>query len=105
MSPVESAPVSPSLRRASSTTSARAKASRIQGNRRRTGVCLVRLQGRLAPGRRAPLDLGDDARALGVGHLRPAHDLVEAAAATQAQGGGWTESADAVAGGFDQIGR
>jgi hypothetical protein len=81
MSPVESAPVSPSLWRASSTTSARAKASRIQGNRRRTGVRLVRLQGRLAPGRRAPLDLGDDARALGVGHLRPAHDLVEAAAA------------------------
>jgi hypothetical protein len=45
--------------------------------------------------------LGDDPGTLGVGHLGPARDLVEAAAATEAVAGRRIEGTYAIAGAFD----
>src|ERR1700704_4849386 len=100
MSSAESAPVTPALWRANSTISARASARTIQGNRRRTGLSLELYGGR-APGLQAPVEIRHQALALGVGHLRPARDLGEAAAAPQADTRCGVERADTVAGAFD----
>src|SRR5712671_3868392 len=100
MSSAESAPVTPALWRANSTISARASARTIQGNRRRTGLSLE-LYGGGAPGLQAPVEIGRQAFALGVGHLRPSRDLGEAAPASQADARCGVERADAVAGAFD----
>jgi hypothetical protein len=49
----------------------------------------------------AARELGDEARALGVGHLSPAGDFREAAPAAEAEPGDGVERADARAGAFD----
>src|SRR5215468_12733287 len=83
-SSVESSPVRPALWRPSSAITATASATAIQGSRRDTGRC-----SRLVDGGRlrlpAPVELGHEPRALGIGHLRPACDLGDAAPAAEAK--------------------
>src|SRR3977135_1899533 len=100
MSSAESAPVTPALWRANSTSIARARAGTTQGNRRRTGLSLELYGGR-APGLQAPVEIRHQALALGVGHLCPTRDLGEAAPAPQADARCGVERADTVAGAFD----
>src|SRR5262249_56075391 len=97
---VEGSGAGPAPGRPGSAITATASATAIQGSRRDTGRC-----SRLVDGGRlrlpAPVELGHEPRALGIGHLRPACDLGDAAPATEAKARCGVERADSGAGRFD----